>query len=584
MRKLVALVICLGLALLPAAAPAADAPAAIARVDRSQLAPGESLALSVTLQNGEGEVDVAAIKDFKVLSQGTSTSLQIVNGVTSREVIYNYLLIPQRQGQLTIPALSVIVAGQVLQTDPIVVTVSDRPAADPADAPEVWAEAVVSQPAPFVGQQITYTVSLYQSVQIANASLQAPAFDGFSAKEVAQRGSRRELINGREHVITQIHYILVPLAADDQAIEPAALQLGIVRPVKGRRRSAFDDFFNDPMFNRNRVEPRVIQTAVVPVRVKPLPPLPAGAPACSGVVGHFDLTAAVEKRELQVGDSTTLTITLQGRGNLMDAQAPAVQLPEGLKHYADAPQEEIQLDAQGYNGRKVFRTALVPVRDGRLTLPPVEWTYFDTQRGDYRTLRAALTDLQVAPAEGQAAAPAVTGEAPGDGKRRVELIGRDILPLKEDLSALDSRRPLDWLAFMLWMAAPALAYSALLAALRLRRVDASPAARMRLKARQALKAAAASVDQDQDEPFLTALYQALTAAIFSRAGRSGEALTWREAETVLVDAGEEPQLARETAELLSAVESAKFSGRKLSVDQRREQLVAARRMIGRWAA
>ncbi len=583
MRKLVALAICLGLALLPVAAPAADAPAAIARVDRTQLAPGESLELSVTLQNGEGEVDVTAITDFKVLSQGTSTSLRIVNGVTSREVIHNYLLMPRRQGQLTIPALSVTVDGQVLHTEPIVVTVSDQATSgQAADAPEVWAEAVVSQPEPFVGQQITYTVSLYQSVQIANASFQAPAFDGFSAKEVAQRGSRQELINGREHVVTQIHYVLVPLAAGEKTIEPAALQLGIVRPVKGRRRSAFDDFFNDPMFNRNRVEAKVIQAPAVAVRIKPLPPLPPGGPTFSGLVGRFDLEAAVEKSVLKVGDSTTVTITLQGRGNLMDAQAPVLALPEGVKSYTDAPQEEMQLDAQGYSGRKVFRTALVPVRAGRLPLPPVQWTYFDTEQGEYRTLNAALTDLQVAPAEGQAAAPAVTGEVAGEGKRRVELIGRDILPLKEDLAALDSQRPLSLLSFVFWIMAPALAYGALFAALRLRRVDQRPAARMRLKARQALKTAAACLDQD--EAFLTALYQALTAAIFSRAGRGGEALTWREAEATLVDAGEDPLLARETAELLSTVESAKFSGRKLNADQRRDLLAAVRRTIGRWAA
>ena len=109
----------------------------------------------------------------------------------------------------------------------------------------------------------------------------------------------------------------------------------------------------------------------------------------------------------------------------------------------------------------MFRIALVPVRDGRLRMPPVQWTYFDVEQGDYRTLNAALTDLQVAPAEGQAAAPVVTGEAAGEGKRRVELIGRDILPLKEDLAALNSQRPLSWPYFMLWIMAPALAYGAL---------------------------------------------------------------------------------------------------------------------------
>jgi hypothetical protein len=582
MSKLLTLLIGLGLVWLPAAGLTADAPAVTASVDRARLSPGESLELSVTVQNGEGQVDLSAIEDFKVLSQGTSSSLRIVNGATSREVIYNYLLMPLRPGQLTIPALAVTVDGQVLRTQPIAVTVSDQPSSGQADAPEVWAEAVVSQPEPFVGQQLTYTISLYQAVQIANASLQAPTFEGFSAKEVSQRGSRREMINGREHVVTQIHYVLVPLSAGEKTIEPAALQLGIVRPLKGRRRSAFDDFFNDPMFNRNRVEPKVIQTPAVAVLVKALPPPPPGMPAFSGLVGRFELTAAVEKRELKVGDSTTLTITLEGRGNLMDAQEPDLQLPEGLKRYADTPQEEIQLDAQGYSGRKVFRTALVPLRAGPLPLPALQWTYFDAEQGDYRTLNAALTELQVAPAEGQAVAPAAPGESPADGKRRVEVIGRDILPLKEDLGALDSRNPLSWLYFVLWMVVPALAYGALWTALRLRRVDPSPAARMRLKARQALKTAANSVERD--ETFLTALYQALTAAIFARAGRSGEALTWREAETALTDAGEAQPFAREAAELLSAVESAKFSGRRLEADQRKDLLADVQQMVGRLVA
>ncbi len=580
MRKLVSLLICLGLLLAPVAGRASDPPAVTATVDRNGLAPGESLQLSVTVQNGEGEVDVAAIKDFKVLSQGTSTSLRIVNGVSSREVINTYLLLPRRTGQLTIPSLAVTVGGQVLHTDPIGITVAEQPAAGRADGGrEVWVEASVSQPDPYVGQQITYTVSLYQAVQIANASLQAPDFDGFNAKEVPQRGSSRKLINGREHVITQIHYVLVPLAAGAKTIAPAVLQVGVVRPVPGRRRSAFDDFFNDPMFGRNRVENKVIQAPAVAVRVKPLPPMPPGAPAFSGLVGRFDLSAAVEKRQLKAGDATTLTLTLQGQGNLMDAQAPSLPLPEGFKVYADTPQEEIELDARGYSGRKVFRTALVPLRDGRILLPPVQWTYFDVAQGDYRTMRVSLGDLQVAPAEGQVGVPAATAEASSDGKRHVEVVGRDILPIKEDLSALRSRQPMGWPIFLVWLATPALAWAALLLVKQLRRVDPSPAARMRIKARQALKTAAGAVDQD--DLFLTALYQALTAAIFSRVGRSGETLTWREAESALGEAGADAHLAREAAELLSAVESAKFSGRRLDVDQRRELLADTRRMIGR---
>ena len=76
------------------------------------------------------------------------------------------------------------------------------------------------------------------------------------------------------------------------------------------------------------------------------------------------MTSEIENTRLAVGDSTTLTVTVQGRGNIMDAQAPQPALPEGLKTYADTPEEQIRLGADGYEGKKVFRTALVPVQAG----------------------------------------------------------------------------------------------------------------------------------------------------------------------------------------------------------------------------
>ncbi|MFZ1986223.1 MAG: BatD family protein [Desulfatitalea sp.] len=580
-HRLLAGMLGLWLILSPTAGRAAEEVAVSAQVDRTTLASGESLQLTVTLRNGEGDVDVAGITDFKVISQGTRTSLQIVNGTTSREVIHNYLLVPQRKGRLTIPALAVTVDGRVLRTEPIIVTVAEQPVPDTAaGAREVWAEATVSASQPYVGQPITYSFSLYQAVQITNATFQAPAFDGFSAKELPERKSRRVVLNGREHIVTQIHYVLVPQAAGSHTIEPGVLQLGIVRPDSRRRRSPFDDFFDDPLFNRNRVEPKVLQGPALDLQVRPLPPY-TGADLFSGLVGRFDLTAEVEKTQLKVGDSTTLTITVQGRGNIMDAQAPPLKLPEGIKTYADNPNEEIQLTTDGFNGRKTFRTALVPVQAGDVALPSVQWTYFDVDQGDYRTVTAALPSLQVQPSEGTAAPAVGTAESTVVGQRRVELVGRDILPLKEDMAALRSRRPMPLLHFLLWMAMPALAYGALCLVLRLRRADLSPAARMRVKARQALKTATSS--GEHHDRFLTALYQALTAAIFFKAGRGGEALTWLEAEAALRDAGQDAQISSQAAELLSAIEAAKFSGRSLDVDQRNDLLARTHQMVRRLA-
>ena len=207
-----------------------------AYVDRTNLTPGESLEFRVTVQGGEGEVDTSGLSDFKVFPRGTSTSVQIINNQSSREATHNFLLIPKRQGRLTIPALTVTVGGQVHQTEPITVNVSDRSATGENAPPEVWVKVSLSDPKPYVGEQITYRFSLYQTVRVSSGTLEPPDFEGFSTKELKERESRRQIIDGREVVITDIHYVLVPLAPGSHTIEPATLQLGIVRADRRRRR------------------------------------------------------------------------------------------------------------------------------------------------------------------------------------------------------------------------------------------------------------------------------------------------------------------------------------------------------------
>ncbi len=554
------------LGLLTAPCPAFAEIAVVAQVDRTTVAPGESLNLQITINGGKGEADLSGLKEFKILSRGSSSNVQFINGQMSREVTYNYLLIPQRRGRLTIPALAVEVDGRIYHSDPIVITVQDQPAAD-GESPrgkEVWVSAEVSSAGPYQGQPFIYTFRLHNRVQIDDAKFQPPEFKGFSAKEIKDRRSYRKIINGREHVITEVYYILTPLAAGIRTIEPAVLQVGILRQATTRRQSPFDSFFN-----RAAVEPRVLQTEALNLEVLPLPPLPAGQ-KFSGLVGRFDLRAEIESPDLKVGDSATLAVTIEGRGNIMDAKPPEVQVPGAFKAYADTPQDEVVMDRTGFHGKKVFRTALVPLEAGRFDLPQVTMTYFDTERKTYQTLTAAAAPLTVAAAQDTAKMPvAVTPDPIRPLRKKVAFTGRDILPPKEDLDAIKSGAPLPWAMFLLGLAAPALAFAGTVWVQHLRRPDTSPAAVMKTRARQALKIA----QRSSDEEFLTPLYQALTAAILAASGRLGQALTWKEAEALLLKSGRSPEEARRAAALLSEIESCKFSGRAPSTRQR-EALMA----------
>jgi hypothetical protein len=566
------------LCMLAALSPALAGVSVRATVDRTTVAPGESIQLQVTVSGGSGDVDLSGLDDFKVLSRGTSSSVQIVNGHMSRETTYNYMLLARRQGRLTIPALAVDVDGQTHHSAPIDITVTSRPdtGSDRFENKEAWVTAEVSDPTPYEGQQITYTFRLYNAVQIQNAQFQAPEFNGFSAKEVKDRRSHRKIVNGREVMVTEIDYILTPLKSGNQNIDPAVLQVGILRPDRSGRRSPLGDFLNDPFFNRGTVQTRILQTDTVKVQVQPLPPLSAGR-KFSGLVGHFDLHAGIEGGgDLKVGDSATLAVTVAGRGNIMDAQPPPLQIPPAFKTYADNPQEAVDVDHTGFHGKKIFRTAMVPLEAGRFELAPVSLTYFDVDQKAYCTLTAAVPGLTVAASLQTAAPPvAITPPPIKPLKEKVAFTGRDILPLKENLTAIQSHRLLTWLVFLMGLTAPALVFAGTVLVQRLRRQDTRPAALMRARAHQALKA----TQKSPPDKFLSLLYQALTAAILAVAGRMGEALTWKEAEALLRDAGRPAEEARNAAELLSRIESCKFSGGTLSPQQHDELLAQTRKAI-----
>lgn len=547
-----------------------------AQVDRSVIGPGESVQLRITVTDGQGEVDLSNLTDFTVVSQGTSSSVQIINTRMTRETSHNYLLLPKTKGDLTIPSLSVTVDGKRYETQPITIKImSDQQASEAGVSRDIWVESQLSQADPFVGQQITYTFRFFNAVNVSDAKFQPPEFTGFKAKEIEKRSSFRKIINGREFLVTEVYFLLTPLKAGAVTIEPAQLQVGVVKPDQRRRRSAFDDFFNDPFFRSGQVVMRQLQTEPLELQIRPLPPISPDR-RFSGLVGQFELAAEMEKTDLRVGDSATLTVAVQGRGNLMDAEAPRLQHGDDFKSYDDSPQEEITTGRDGTSGRKLFRTALVPMKTGRFQLPPVQLTYFDTQSEAYRTLTARIPELVVQASEAAQAEPVIIApQHLPDIKKRVQFTGRDILPPKESLDALRSERLLDLKLFILFLTLPILAYGIIAAIQTWRRPDSTPSAIMKARAIQALK----SARRDSPEMILSHLYQALTAAILCAAGRQGEALTWQEARALMQASGRPDDEVQQAADLLTAIESVKYSGTGLSSQKTDDLAAQTRKMV-----
>ena len=545
-------------------------------VDRTQIGPGESLELSVSVKGGEGTVDTSPLRDFKVLSGGTSTSVQIINGRMSREVNYTFTLIPLKEGRLVIPPLTVVSDNITRKTAEIIITVNPKNQ-ERTGSEEVFAEGKISNSSPYEGEPIVYAFRLFNAVQIANARFQKPEFSGFTAKEVENsRKTSRTILNGREYNVTDLTILLVPLGAGPRTIDPGTLECDLVRR-QNTRRSPFG-MLDDPFFGQGRLEHRVIRTDPLSVTVKPLPPFDAKG-EFSGLVGTFQIQSEVDKNTLNVGDSATLSVTVSGTGNIMDAAAPEIVISDTFKRYKDAPQENIQAGVDGYSGEKVFRTALVPLKEGQYTLEPVAIIFFDVSSSKYQTRLTSPVSITVHPSSEKdkldVKFPPASEMKPL--KKNVEFTGRDILPLKEDINALETQLPMSFGWFWALLLTPALFYLGVKAYLTLTAKKEDPSSLMAQRADQALKDACKP--DVSAEVFLTCLSRSLISILLSRAGVKSESLTYAEAESILQSIGFSEEIARSATCLLERIDSVRFSGREMDYLSREALLSETRELV-----
>jgi len=539
---------------------------ATAQVDRNRISENESISFKVAIEGGEGTVDTSAITDFRVLPRGTGTSVSIVNGTFSKTMTCNYLLVPLKQGRLTIPALTVSSGTEQTETKPVIITVSTA-SNEKKHERDVFATAELSGTDVYLGQQCIYTFRLYTAISIADARLQQPSFKGFLAKEANNRKNFRKTINARAYDVTQINYVLIPELSGSFEIEPAVVMCQI--PVSGRA----DPFFGNRLFSMGRTKTLRVAADSIQGTVKSLP-LHQGEKPFSGLVGTFDIKAELDRNSMTTGDSVTLTIKVSGTGNIMDASMPEVVVPEEFKVYDDTPEETINLTSLGYAGEKIFKQALVPVNPGSYQLGPVFLSYFDVQQQQYEIVSTPPLILDVQ--ESETGGDKIAAFHPGtfkDGKMvktEVEFTGHDILALKEGAQVLITRTGMPFNFFVTLLALPCLFFFLFKAVMRFGHREESPGEAMAKKAGNSLQMAR-NHNLSQEE-FLKHLHSALISKLLAAGRSSGESLTEDEARDILVSAGHQETLVSDVTTMLHEIDQARFSGGASGAQMRKELL------------
>lgn len=372
-----------------------------AMVDRTLVGLNDKINYTLIVTGASGSAPDPKIPEFPgfdVTNTSQSSKFSFVNGGFSGSKTINLTLVPRSEGTFTLPPAQIKVNGQVYKSESFTVTVKGGLSRSPKKSPAPTSEPYKPIPQPlgekvrgkafidmniskeraYVGEQLILTFSFYHRIRIFHQpEYEMPDTTGFWVEELhSEEEEESRIVRGQHYMVREIKYALFPTAAGDYTIGSAILRI----------RTGF--------FTR----PQILTTDPIHIKVLPLPEK-GRADNFTGAIGHFVLSASLDKKAVAAGKPVTLVLTVAGGGNIKAIQQPKINIPEGIRMYESKVLENITSDSNQIAGEKRYETILVPQKEGEYTITPIQFSYFDPDSATYKKLFSSALALIVTPGE-----------------------------------------------------------------------------------------------------------------------------------------------------------------------------------------
>ena len=429
---------------------------------RTVVAVGDRFQITYTVNDNGSDFTSPDFGSLSVLSgpnRSSSSSIQYINGSMSQsaQLTYTFVVMATKEGTVNIPRASIKVNGHVYKSNALSIKVIKGNAAVQTQtqrqngsgnnsrgsgnsnnslvkSDDVLVKALVSNRNPYIGEQVIVTYQFYFKINLADASVKKQtSFPGFWTKDLMNSKQRpkqtTKVINGSQYVVQDIsRTALFPQKSGKITIDPMELACTAQVAVhkKRKKRDPFEDFFDDPFFNRNvkNVKFNVKSNKLV-IDVKPLPQ--ENKPASfKGAVGEFTFAAKIDRTNLTANDALTVTITVSGKGNLELIDPPQVKFPVDFETYDPKITNRIRTGSGGISGYKKFEYLAIPRNPGDFVIPPVSFSFFNPKDRKYYTYSSDEYKVHVDKGNGSSNGISYSSSAQED----IHYIGKDIHHIK----------------------------------------------------------------------------------------------------------------------------------------------------------
>ncbi|MDX1953599.1 MAG: BatD family protein [Verrucomicrobiota bacterium] len=360
-----------------------------ATLDRHNITLGEKATLSLRYDNLQPQSAPAFPPQpgLKVEYMGAGRQMSVVNGVQSQAVILSYSVTPGRTGVFNIPALKIPVDGKLYDTPSLKLSVLPE---DELANQYAFLRLIVGKTNAFVGEVIPLEIQMYY---INAQDLQRPQIkgDGFTLGSLVEGARARTEVQGQ--IYNVITFKSWATAAKAGALNLSSEAAAVVR-VSQARKSTGDPFdLFGPQF---QLRPLQLHSLNIPVQVQPLPQQQVPS-SFTGAVGNFSMTVNPSVTNTAVGDPITLSIEIKGSGALHAIQLPELRWP-GFQLYPSTSTIQPE-DDLGISGSKTFEQIIIPEDSTIVSIPSLEFSYFNPETRQYRTLKSQPIPLQLRPSQ-----------------------------------------------------------------------------------------------------------------------------------------------------------------------------------------
>ncbi len=357
---------------------------------------GQAFHLIFTIDNPQGNnlPDLTPLqKDFTIVGTERSNAYSMINGKTQSILQWIILLTPKKAGLLTIPTIQ-IGHQQTMPASINVTKTTPLPTPDmqeEAQQAEVMIKTEVSTQEPMVNQQVIYTVKLYTSQRLMDAEYRPPQVKDALLVPLGEGQRHEEVLNGHRFAVEEQHYVVFPQKSGE---------LKIISPT-----------FNALVFD---TMPRRISIHAKPVKLN-VKPTPLGYSGTYWLPAkQVALTEVYEEPHTKIkeGDTLVRTVTLQAAG------VPAQLLPHlefehnaQFNSYSEKPELRNIAHQKELIGRADIKVTYIFNKAGKITIPALHLTWFNTDTGKEETASLPARTLDVEPTASlvhQALKPAIT--------------------------------------------------------------------------------------------------------------------------------------------------------------------------------